>query len=111
MAWKYFFKVSGERHDEPFFARNSLTWVAGVATTSREPPRMNRSVAVRPRSVAHTSVFALIAKADGSRDNLPEIGDLSDPELQKKFPDIREYLGENPAYMGLGIKREQPRHY
>ena len=52
-----------------------------------------------------------VAKADGSRDNLPEIGDLSDPELQKKFPDIREYLGENPAYMGLGIKREQPRHY
>ena len=52
-----------------------------------------------------------VAKADGSRDNLPEIGDLSDPELQEKFPDIREYMGEKPAYMGLGIKREQPRHY
>ena len=52
-----------------------------------------------------------VAKADGSRDNLPEIGDLSDPKLQKKFPDIREYMGEKPAYMGLGIKREQPRHY
>ena len=24
-----------------------------------------------------------VAKADGSRDNLPEIGDLADPELQK----------------------------
>ncbi|MDD9878926.1 MAG: hypothetical protein OXR84_15950 [Magnetovibrio sp.] len=52
-----------------------------------------------------------VMKADGSRENMPEIGDLSDPELQKKFPDIPEYLGEKPGYMGLGIKREQPRHY
>jgi len=52
-----------------------------------------------------------IIKADGSRENLPDIGDLSDPELQKKFPDIPEYLGANPSYMGLGIKRERPRHY
>ena len=52
-----------------------------------------------------------VSKADGSRDNLPEIGDLSDPELQKKFPDIKEYMGEKPAYMGLGIKRERPQHY
>jgi len=50
-------------------------------------------------------------KADGSRENLPEIGDLSDPELQKKFPDIPQYMGANPPYMGLGIKREPPRHY
>jgi len=53
-----------------------------------------------------------IIKADGSLENMPEkIGDLSDPELQKKFPDIPEYLGAKPAYMGLGIKRERPQHY
>jgi len=52
-----------------------------------------------------------VVKADGSRENLPEIGDLSDPELQKEFPDIAEYLGANPANMGLGIKRERPQHY
>ena len=52
-----------------------------------------------------------IIKADGSRENLPEIGDLSDPELQKRFPDIPEYLGAKPSYMGLGIKRERPQHY
>jgi len=52
-----------------------------------------------------------IIKADGSRENLPEIGDLSDPELQKRFPDIPEYLGATPPYMGLGIKRERPQHY
>lgn len=50
-------------------------------------------------------------KADGSRENLPELGDLTDPELQKRFPDIPEYMGTNPPNMGLGIKREQPRHY
>jgi len=52
-----------------------------------------------------------IIKADGSRENLPEIGDLSDPELLKKFPDIAEYLGTNKPNMGLGIKRERPQHY
>jgi hypothetical protein len=52
-----------------------------------------------------------IIKADGSLDNMPEPVDLTDPELQKRFPDIPEYLGKNPPYMGLGIKREQPRHY
>ncbi len=52
-----------------------------------------------------------VIKADGSMDNLPELGDLSDPELQARYPDIREYLGSKPAYMGLGIKREAPRHY
>lgn len=50
-------------------------------------------------------------KADGSRENLPEIGDLTDPELQKKFPDIPQYMGANPPNMGLGIKRESPKHY
>ena len=52
-----------------------------------------------------------IIKADGSRENLPEIGDLTDPELLKKFPDIAEYLGTNAPNMGLGIKRERPQHY
>lgn len=52
-----------------------------------------------------------IIKADGSRENLPEPVDLTDPELQKRFPDIPKYLGSNPPYMGRGIKREAPRHY
>ena len=50
-------------------------------------------------------------KADGSRENLPEIGDLSDPAIQAKYPDIPEYMGQNPVHMGLGIKREEPRHF
>jgi len=52
-----------------------------------------------------------VIKADGSRENMPEIGDLTDPELQKKFPDIPEYMGSNPPNMGPGIKREAPNHY
>ncbi len=50
-------------------------------------------------------------KADGSYENLPELGDLSDPALQAKYPDIPEYMGTNPPDMGLGIKREQPSHF
>ena len=49
--------------------------------------------------------------ADQSRENLPADYDLTDPEVQAKYPDIPEYMGKNPAYMGLGIKREAPRHY
>ena len=52
-----------------------------------------------------------ITKADGSQENLPDLGDLSDPELQARYPDIPTYMGEKPAYMGLGIKREAPNHY
>jgi len=52
-----------------------------------------------------------IIKADGSMENMPELGDLTDPEVQKRYPDIPEYMGTNPPNMGLGIKREQPRHY
>jgi hypothetical protein len=52
-----------------------------------------------------------VTKADGSRENLPAEYDLSDPELHKRFPDIPEYMGKNPPNMGLGIKREAPRHY
>lgn len=52
-----------------------------------------------------------VAQADGSNENLPAEFDLSDPELQKKFPDIPTYMGTNPPNMGQGIKREAPRHY
>ena len=50
-------------------------------------------------------------KADGSYENLPEVGELSDPAVQAKFPDIPEYMGTNPPNMGQGIKREAPSHY
>ena len=50
-------------------------------------------------------------KADGSNQNLPKLGDLTDPELQKRFPDIPEYMGVNPPNMGPGIKREAPNHH
>lgn len=49
--------------------------------------------------------------ADGSRENLPDDYNLTDPAVQKRFPDIPEYMGTNPPNMGLGINREPPRHY
>jgi len=52
-----------------------------------------------------------VTKADGSRENLPADYDLTDPAVQERFPDIPQYMGKNPAYMGLGIKREPPNHY
>ena len=52
-----------------------------------------------------------VTKADGSRENLPVDFDLTDSEVQRKFPDVPEYMGTNPPNMGLGIKREEPRHY
>ena len=52
-----------------------------------------------------------VTKADGSMENLPEIPDLSDPAVHQRYPDIPEYLGKNPPNMGLGIKREAPKHY
>jgi hypothetical protein len=52
-----------------------------------------------------------VIMADGSRENLPADYDLTDPEVQRKFPDIPEYMGKNPAYMGPGIRRESPNHY
>ncbi len=52
-----------------------------------------------------------VAQADGSNENLPADFDLSDPEVQARFPDIPEYMGANPPNMGLGIKREAPRHF
>jgi hypothetical protein len=52
-----------------------------------------------------------VTKADGSRENLPEIPDLADPAVHERYPDIPEYLGKKPPNMGLGIKREAPNHY
>jgi len=52
-----------------------------------------------------------MAKADGSRDKLPELPELTDPVVRERYPDIPEYMGDNPPYMGLGIKRETPTHY
>ncbi len=52
-----------------------------------------------------------ITKADGSAENLPADFDLTDPAVQAQFPDIPQYMGKNPANMGLGIKRERPNHY
>lgn len=52
-----------------------------------------------------------VIKADGSRENLPDEYDPADPAVQARYPDIREYMGTNPPNMGLGINREQPRHY
>ena len=52
-----------------------------------------------------------VTRADGSRENLPDEYDLTDPAVQAKFPDIPQYMGKNPAYMGLGIKRESANHY
>ena len=52
-----------------------------------------------------------VAVADGSRDKLPEIPELSSAECKERYPDIPEYMGANPPNMGLGIKREAPNHY
>ncbi len=52
-----------------------------------------------------------ITRADESRENLPADFDLTDPAVQKQFPDIPEYMGKTPAYMGHGIRREKSSHY
>ena len=49
-----------------------------------------------------------LSKADGSADNLPTLT-RDDPEQQKRHS--MELLRDAPADMGLGIKREAPRHY
>jgi len=49
--------------------------------------------------------------ADGSRENLPADYDLTDPAVQKRFPDIPEYMGTNPPNMGPGYSAERPSHY
>jgi hypothetical protein len=52
-----------------------------------------------------------IIMADGSRENLPPDYDLTDPEVQRKFPDVPTYMGKNPPNMGLCIKAERANHY
>lgn len=52
-----------------------------------------------------------ITVADGSRENLPDDYDLSDPATQARFPDIPTYMGDNPPDMGPGIRREPANHY
>lgn len=52
-----------------------------------------------------------ITKADGSQENLPDVGEMSDPAIHARYPDIPEYMGTNPPNMGLGIKREKPTHF
>lgn len=52
-----------------------------------------------------------VSKADGSMDKLPEIPNLSSAECKERYPDVPEYMGDNPPNMGLGIKREAPTHY
>ena len=52
-----------------------------------------------------------VTRADGSQENLPDVPELSAAETKTRYPDIPEYMGDNPEYMGLGIKREQPQHY
>ena len=61
----------------------------------------------KPAAAYQKKVF----EADGSREGLPEIPDLTDSEIQKKFPDIPTYMGDKPAYMGHGIRREKPGHF
>lgn len=52
-----------------------------------------------------------VTRADGSRENLPLEYDLTDPAVQALFPDIPEYMGKKPEYMGKGIRREPANHY
>jgi len=61
----------------------------------------------KPAAAYQKKVF----EADGSREGLPEVPDLTDAEIQKRFPDIPTYMGEKPAYMGHGIRREKPGHF
>jgi hypothetical protein len=49
-----------------------------------------------------------VSKADGSAQNLPTLT-RDDPEQQKRHS--MELLRGAPMHMGLGIKREAPRHY
>jgi len=52
-----------------------------------------------------------MTKADGSQENLPDLPELTDPAVKERYPDIPEYMGDNPPNMGLGINREAPHHY
>ncbi len=50
-----------------------------------------------------------LIKADGSRENLPELADRNDPADRDRHS--MELLKDAPLNMGLGIKREAPNHY
>lgn len=50
-----------------------------------------------------------VGKADGSRENLPELADRNNPADRDRHS--MELLKDAPMSMGLGIKREAPRHY
>jgi len=52
-----------------------------------------------------------VTRADGSREGLPDEYDLTNPDVQARFPDIPEYMGKTPPYMGQGIRRESANHY
>lgn len=52
-----------------------------------------------------------VTKADGSQENLPDVPELTDAAVKERYPDIPEYMGDNPPNMGLGINREAPHHY
>jgi hypothetical protein len=50
-----------------------------------------------------------VAEADGTRSNLPKPADRTDPAVRNSHS--MELLKDAPLNMGLGIKREDPRHY
>ena len=50
-----------------------------------------------------------VTKADGSRENLPELADRTNPADSDRHS--MELLKDAPLDMGLGIKRDAPRHY
>lgn len=50
-----------------------------------------------------------ITRADGSRENLPEMADRTNPADRDRHS--MELLKDAPLSMGLGIKREKPNHY
>lgn len=50
-----------------------------------------------------------ITRADGSRENLPEMADRTNPADRDRHS--MELLKDAPLNMGLGIKRETPNHY
>lgn len=52
-----------------------------------------------------------VTRSDGSMEDLPADYDPADPEVQRRFPDIAEYMGKTPPYMGPGIRREKASHY
>lgn len=49
--------------------------------------------------------------ADGSREGLPDMPDLSSAKVHEMFPDIPTYMGKNPPNMGKGIRRGGASNY